>query len=78
MEEEEEEEQLREVLAPSSRADNDSEVTQFYVNPIAKPIPQGRGQTSLQDTISELNMHKAARNGLEVSRCTSHGPAKLI
>lgn len=60
-------EEEEEVPVPSSRADNDSEVTQFYVNPIAKPIPQGRGQTSLQDTISELNMHKAARNGLEVS-----------
>uniref|UniRef100_A0A671UZF8 Nuclear pore complex protein Nup98-Nup96 n=1 Tax=Sparus aurata TaxID=8175 RepID=A0A671UZF8_SPAAU len=49
------------------RADDDPEVTQFYVNPIAKPIPQGRVQTSLQDTISDLNMHKQARNGLELS-----------
>uniref|UniRef100_A0A8C9Y7D9 Nuclear pore complex protein Nup98-Nup96 n=1 Tax=Sander lucioperca TaxID=283035 RepID=A0A8C9Y7D9_SANLU len=46
---------------------DDPEVTQFYVNPIAKPIPQGRIQTSLQDTISDLNMHKPVRNGLEVS-----------
>ncbi|MEQ2197593.1 hypothetical protein XENOCAPTIV_000734, partial [Xenoophorus captivus] len=38
--------------AVSSRTDDDPEVTQFYVNPIAKPIPQGRTQTSLQDTIS--------------------------
>uniref|UniRef100_A0A3B4TSW5 Nucleoporin 98 and 96 precursor n=1 Tax=Seriola dumerili TaxID=41447 RepID=A0A3B4TSW5_SERDU len=63
----EEEEELRELAGPSSRADEDPEVTQFYVNPIAKPIPQGRTQTSLQDTISDLNMHKPARNGLEVS-----------
>ncbi|XP_030603052.1 nuclear pore complex protein Nup98-Nup96 isoform X2 [Archocentrus centrarchus] len=64
---EEEEEQLREVPGPSSQVDDDPEVTQFYVNPIAKPIPQGRAQTSLQDTISDLNMHKASRNGLELS-----------
>uniref|UniRef100_A0A4W6F9F7 Nuclear pore complex protein Nup98-Nup96 n=1 Tax=Lates calcarifer TaxID=8187 RepID=A0A4W6F9F7_LATCA len=58
---------LRELAGPSGRADDDPEVTQFYVNPIAKPIPQGRAQTSLQDTISDLNMHKPSRNGLEVS-----------
>uniref|UniRef100_A0AAQ5XVS5 Nuclear pore complex protein Nup98-Nup96 n=1 Tax=Amphiprion ocellaris TaxID=80972 RepID=A0AAQ5XVS5_AMPOC len=52
----------------SGRPDDDPEVTHFYVNPIAKPIPQGRAQTSLQDTISDLNMHKPSRNGLEVSR----------
>uniref|UniRef100_A0A3Q3NAH8 Nuclear pore complex protein Nup98-Nup96 n=1 Tax=Mastacembelus armatus TaxID=205130 RepID=A0A3Q3NAH8_9TELE len=52
---------------PGSRVDDDPEVTQFYVNPIAKPIPQGRAHTSLQDTISDLNMHKAVRNSLEVS-----------
>ncbi|KAK2827957.1 hypothetical protein Q5P01_018991 [Channa striata] len=62
-----EEEELRELAGPSSRVDDNPEVTQFYVNPIAKPIPQGRTQTSLQDTINELNMHKAARNGLELS-----------
>uniref|UniRef100_H3CQG4 Nuclear pore complex protein Nup98-Nup96 n=1 Tax=Tetraodon nigroviridis TaxID=99883 RepID=H3CQG4_TETNG len=50
-----------------AQVDDDPEVTQFYVNPIAKPIPQGRTQTSLQDTISELNMHKSAKNGLELS-----------
>lgn len=61
-----EEEDSREVPGPSGQADDDPEVTQFYVNPIAKPIPQGRTQTSLQDTISDLNMHKPARNGLEV------------
>lgn len=74
----EEEEELREATAPRNRLDDDLEVTQFYVNPIAKPIPQGRAQTSLQDTISELNMHKAARNGLEVSRHSSHGPSNLM
>lgn len=63
----EEDEELRELAGPSGRADDDPEVTQFYVNPIAKPIPQGRAQTSLQDTISDLNMHKPSRNGLEVS-----------
>ncbi|XP_074528013.1 nuclear pore complex protein Nup98-Nup96 isoform X2 [Halichoeres trimaculatus] len=61
------EEDTREVPGPSSQADEDPEVTQFYVNPIAKPIPQGRAQASLQDTISDLNMHKASRNGLELS-----------
>ncbi|XP_074466676.1 nuclear pore complex protein Nup98-Nup96 isoform X2 [Sebastes fasciatus] len=61
-------EEDEEVPGPSSRPDDDLEVTQFYVNPIAKPIPQGRIQTSLQDTISDLNMHKPARNGgLELS-----------
>ena len=63
-------EEEEELGGTSSQADDDPEVTQFYVNPIAKPIPQGRAQTSLQDTISDLNMHKAARNGLEVSGIT--------
>lgn len=63
---EEEEEQLRRVAGPGRRADDDPEVTQFYVNPIAKPIPQGRAHASLQDTIGDLNMHKGSRNGLEV------------
>lgn len=66
----EDEDELRDMPGPSSRPDDDPEVTQFYVNPIAKPIPQGRVNTSLQDTINDLNMHKPARNGLEVS---SHG-----
>lgn len=57
----------RETLASGDRAEDDLEVTNFYVNPIAKPIPQGRPQANLQDTISELNMHKVSRNGLEVS-----------
>ncbi|XP_028451471.1 nuclear pore complex protein Nup98-Nup96 isoform X2 [Perca flavescens] len=60
-------EEEEEMPGPSSRTDDDPEVTQFYVNPIAKPIPQGRIQTSLQDTISDLNMHKPVRNGLELS-----------
>uniref|UniRef100_A0A3B5PXE3 Peptidase S59 domain-containing protein n=1 Tax=Xiphophorus maculatus TaxID=8083 RepID=A0A3B5PXE3_XIPMA len=63
-----EDDDLREVPGVSGRADDDPEVTQFYVNPIAKPIPQGRAQPSLQDTISDLNMHKQPRNDLEVSR----------
>ncbi|TKS83411.1 Nuclear pore complex protein [Collichthys lucidus] len=63
----EDEDELRDVPGPSSRPDDDPEVTQFYVNPIAKPIPQGRVNTSLQDTINDLNMHKPTRNGLELS-----------
>ncbi|XP_077448682.1 nuclear pore complex protein Nup98-Nup96 isoform X1 [Stigmatopora argus] len=49
------------------QVDADLEITHFYVNPIAKPIPQGRGHSNLQDTICELNVHKAPRNGLELS-----------
>ncbi|KAF7206744.1 nuclear pore complex protein Nup98-Nup96 isoform X2 [Nothobranchius furzeri] len=60
-------EELQEVPVPSSQADDDPEVSQFYINPIAKPVPQGHTQSSLQDTISDLNMHKQARNGLELS-----------
>ncbi|XP_035480315.2 nuclear pore complex protein Nup98-Nup96 isoform X3 [Scophthalmus maximus] len=63
----EDEDELRELVRPGSRVDDDPEVTHFYVNPIAKPIPQGRVHASLQDTISDLNMHKPARNGLELS-----------
>ncbi|KAM9781649.1 nuclear pore complex protein Nup98-Nup96 isoform X2 [Syngnathus typhle] len=48
-------------------AGDDLEVTHFYVNPIAKPVPQARTPCVLQDTICELNMHKAIRNGLELS-----------
>lgn len=58
----------KETLASGDRAEDDLEVTNFYMNPIAKPIPQGRQHASLQDTITELNMHKVSRNGLEVSR----------
>lgn len=64
----EEDEEVREVPGPSSQVDDDPEVTQFYVNPIAKPIPHGRSQNHLQDTISELNMQRAIKNGLEVSK----------
>ncbi|XP_075888144.1 nuclear pore complex protein Nup98-Nup96 isoform X4 [Nelusetta ayraudi] len=63
----EEMEDPRETMASGDRAEDDLEVTNFYVNPIAKPIPHGRLQASLQDTITELNMHKVSRNGLELS-----------
>uniref|UniRef100_A0A3P9KS24 Nuclear pore complex protein Nup98-Nup96 n=1 Tax=Oryzias latipes TaxID=8090 RepID=A0A3P9KS24_ORYLA len=61
------EEELQEIPGPCGQSNIDPEVTQFYVNPIAKPIPQGRAQANLQDTISELNMHKVPRTGLELS-----------
>lgn len=60
-------EDQREPPRSGSRADDDPEVTNFYVNPIAKPIPQGRGHPGLQDTISDLNLHKSSRIGLELS-----------
>ncbi|KAM9388581.1 nuclear pore complex protein Nup98-Nup96 [Phaethornis superciliosus] len=50
------------------------EVTRFYTNPIAKPIPQTPENTlhtkhhnNLDDTIVALNMRAALRNGLEGS-----------
>ncbi|NXD18032.1 NUP98 protein, partial [Nothocercus nigrocapillus] len=49
------------------------EVTRFYTNPIAKPIPQTpesavhRHQNNVDDTIVALNMRAALRNGLEGS-----------
>ncbi|NWX20069.1 NUP98 protein, partial [Aegotheles bennettii] len=49
------------------------EVTRFYTNPIAKPIPQSpentahKHQNSVDDTIVALNMRAALRNGLEGS-----------
>ncbi|XP_009996804.1 PREDICTED: nuclear pore complex protein Nup98-Nup96 [Chaetura pelagica] len=49
------------------------EVTRFYTNRIAKPIPQTpenpgqRHQNSMDDTIAALNMRAALRNGLEGS-----------
>ncbi|KAK1875220.1 Nuclear pore complex protein Nup98-Nup96 [Dissostichus eleginoides] len=55
-----------EMAGLSSRTEEDPEVTQFYVNPISKPVAFSPPAV-LQDTISELNMHKAARNGLELS-----------
>ncbi|XP_054829364.1 nuclear pore complex protein Nup98-Nup96 isoform X2 [Eublepharis macularius] len=49
------------------------EVTSFYTNPIAKPIPQTpenlihKHQNHVDDTIMALNMRAALRNGLEGS-----------
>lgn len=49
------------------------EVTRFYTNPIAKPIPQSlegsghKSHSSVDDTIVALNMRAALRNGLEGS-----------
>uniref|UniRef100_A0A8C3Q1Z2 Nuclear pore complex protein Nup98-Nup96 n=1 Tax=Chrysolophus pictus TaxID=9089 RepID=A0A8C3Q1Z2_CHRPC len=49
------------------------EVTRFYTNPIAKPIPQSpentvhKQQNSVDDTIMALNPRAALRNGLEGS-----------
>ncbi|NXC48597.1 NUP98 protein, partial [Penelope pileata] len=49
------------------------EVTRFYTNPIAKPIPQTpensahKLQNNVDDTIVALNMRAALRNGLEGS-----------
>ncbi|KAJ3589071.1 hypothetical protein NHX12_009919 [Muraenolepis orangiensis] len=60
-------EELREMPTGGDKAEDDLEVTQFYVNPITKPIPHGRSQAGLQDTICELNMQRAARNGQELS-----------
>ncbi|KAM9728244.1 nuclear pore complex protein Nup98-Nup96-like, partial [Menidia menidia] len=66
--------------APSLRGEDDPEVTQFYVNPIAKPTPQTqtrdldldqdqtRDRAGLgEDTISDMNLHRAPRGGLELS-----------
>ncbi|XP_059911980.1 nuclear pore complex protein Nup98-Nup96 isoform X1 [Gadus macrocephalus] len=58
---------LRDMVVGGEKAEEDLEVTQFYVNPISKPIPQGRSQAALQDTICELNMQRAVRNGPELS-----------
>ena len=60
-------EDLRDMVVGGEKAEEDLEVTQFYVNPISKPIPQGRSQAALQDTICELNMQRGARNGPEVN-----------
>ncbi|KAM9451702.1 nuclear pore complex protein Nup98-Nup96-like isoform 2-T2 [Clarias gariepinus] len=50
-------------------AEDDMQVSKFYNNPIAKPIPHTQPSPSLHDTISELNMRRAvsARNGLDLS-----------
>ncbi|XP_032114786.1 nuclear pore complex protein Nup98-Nup96 isoform X1 [Sapajus apella] len=54
--------------------DEDSVVSRFYTNPIAKPIPQTpesagnkHNSSSVDDTIVALNMRAALRNGLEGS-----------
>ncbi|XP_075402303.1 nuclear pore complex protein Nup98-Nup96 isoform X4 [Tenrec ecaudatus] len=55
--------------------DEDSLVSRFYTNPIAKPIPQTpesavnkhNSSSSVDDTIVALNMRVALRNGLEGS-----------
>ncbi|EPY83493.1 nuclear pore complex protein Nup98-Nup96 [Camelus ferus] len=55
--------------------DDDSLVSRFYTNPIAKPIPQTPESTgnkhnssnNVDDTIVALNMRAALRNGLEGS-----------
>ncbi|XP_052617281.1 nuclear pore complex protein Nup98-Nup96 isoform X6 [Peromyscus californicus insignis] len=55
--------------------DDDSFVSRFYTNPIAKPIPQtpesagnkNNSSSSVDDTIVALNMRAALRNGLEGS-----------
>uniref|UniRef100_A0A8B9KKL9 Nuclear pore complex protein Nup98-Nup96 n=1 Tax=Astyanax mexicanus TaxID=7994 RepID=A0A8B9KKL9_ASTMX len=49
--------------------EDDLEVSKFYTNPIAKPIPHSQPSPSLQDTITELNMRRGvnARNGLDLS-----------
>ncbi|XP_054997822.1 nuclear pore complex protein Nup98-Nup96 isoform X2 [Sorex araneus] len=55
--------------------DDDSLVSRFYTNPIAKPIPQTpesagnkhNSSGSVDDTIVALNMRAALRNGLEGS-----------
>nr|XP_045000918.1 nuclear pore complex protein Nup98-Nup96 isoform X2 [Jaculus jaculus] len=55
--------------------DDDSLVSRFYTNPIAKPIPQtpekvgnkNNSSNNVDDTIVALNMRVALRNGLEGS-----------
>lgn len=54
----------------NERDEEDPEVTKFYTNPIAKPIPhtpQGKQTVSMHDTIAELNVRNVLRNGLEAS-----------
>uniref|UniRef100_A0A8C6GC64 Nuclear pore complex protein Nup98-Nup96 n=1 Tax=Mus spicilegus TaxID=10103 RepID=A0A8C6GC64_MUSSI len=55
--------------------EDDSLVSRFYTNPIAKPIPQtpesvgnkNNSSSNVEDTIVALNMRAALRNGLEGS-----------
>lgn len=56
-------------LEVEGRMEDDLQISKFYTNPIAKPIPHSQTSPSLQDTISELNMRRAisARNGLDLS-----------
>ncbi|KAM6984594.1 nuclear pore complex protein Nup98-Nup96 [Aplochiton taeniatus] len=56
------EDDVREVLA-TERLEDDPEDSMLYPSLLVKPLPQA----NLQDTISELNAHKAHRNGLEMS-----------
>ncbi|XP_041088599.1 nuclear pore complex protein Nup98-Nup96 isoform X1 [Polyodon spathula] len=54
----------------NERDEEDPEVTKFYTNPIAKPIPhtpEGKQTVSMHDTIAELNVRNVLRNGLEAS-----------
>ncbi|KAG9351821.1 hypothetical protein JZ751_023072 [Albula glossodonta] len=71
-----EEPRSQEGEAEAERTEEDlEEVTRFYTNPIAKPIPhtlEGKPSQALQDTITELNVrssgsNSSARNGLEAS-----------
>ncbi|TSL04412.1 Nuclear pore complex protein Nup98-Nup96 [Bagarius yarrelli] len=61
-------EQTQDVEAEGG-AEDDLQVTKFYTNPIAKPIPQAQPSPSLQDTISEFTMRRVSslRNGLDLS-----------
>lgn len=51
-------------------AEDDLEVSKFYTNPVAKPIPQSQPSQLLHDTISEVAMRRGvcAHNGLELIR----------
>ncbi|XP_028314851.1 nuclear pore complex protein Nup98-Nup96-like [Gouania willdenowi] len=62
---EEVEPQSEEVEPQDDAPHSSPEVSQFYVNPISKLLSQSRAPPSPQDTITELNMHRAV--GLEVS-----------
>uniref|UniRef100_A0A8D0HTZ6 Nuclear pore complex protein Nup98-Nup96 n=1 Tax=Sphenodon punctatus TaxID=8508 RepID=A0A8D0HTZ6_SPHPU len=59
--------------AEQDEEEDHHEVTRFYTNPIAKPIPQTpenavhKHQNNVDDTIVALNMRAALRNGLEGS-----------
>uniref|UniRef100_A0A3P9DGP7 Nuclear pore complex protein Nup98-Nup96 n=1 Tax=Maylandia zebra TaxID=106582 RepID=A0A3P9DGP7_9CICH len=63
------------------RADDDPEVTQFYVNPIAKPIPQGRAHASLNDDVSasfgEESLQEEREEEQQLSQQSPH-PAGIV